>query len=108
MTIEERLEIIEKVSEEVKNISLSKGKSYAGNGDCLANFKRNALNLGLTKYQIWGVYFNKHIDSINNAIKIQPESPHDDSEGMESRIIDAITYLILLLCLQVEDREQTP
>lgn len=103
MTLEKRKEIIEQMIKSETEIFLAKGKSYAGNGDTLANFKRNAERLGLTKYQIWGVYFNKHIDSINNAISDNPNEPRDNSEGLQGRIADARNYLAILLCLLIED-----
>ena len=87
-------------------VSESKGNAYAGSVDVLDNFKRNAIALGLTPYQIWAVYFNKHIDSINNAIKANPASPKDMSEGLEGRIVDARTYLGLLFCLLEEEKSE--
>ena len=104
MTIEERNERMEWVNDKVKRLANSKGKSYASEDDSLANFKRNADRLGLTKYQVWSVYFGKHIDSIFNAIKYNPEKPIDESEGLEGRIYDAITYLHILYCLLNEDK----
>ncbi len=79
-----------------------KGKAYAGTDDSLANFKRNAERLSLSPFQIWAVYFNKHIDSINNAIGQNPTAPKDKTEGMHGRIIDAMTYLSILHCLLEE------
>ena len=98
-----RSELIEKLHQESVSIQKSKGKAYAGDGDTLANFKRNAINLGLSKYQVWAVYFNKHIDSINNAVKANPQFPVDQSEGLEGRIMDAKNYLDILYCLITED-----
>ena len=103
MTIEKRLEIVKSINEERMAVMIDKGNAYAGDGDSLANFKRNAERLGLTKYQILSVYFNKHIDSINNAIAQNPAKPIDKTEGLKGRIIDAHNYLDLLYCLLVED-----
>ena len=89
-----------KVASEMGN---KKNKSYADREDTLANFKRIANKLGLTKYQIWSVYFNKHIDSINNAIKDNPDLPVDASESIEGRLIDVIVYSTILYCLLYED-----
>ncbi len=86
------------------DIRIKKGKAYAGTGDVFANFKRNAERVGVSKYQIWLVYFNKHIDSITNAIKQQPENPVDESEGLAGRIDDAKNYLDLLAGMLEEDR----
>lgn len=104
MTVEERLQVAEQTFSHCVNILKAKGKSYAGDKDTLMNFKRNAEHLGLSKYQILQVYFNKHIDSINNAIKENPNFPEDHSEGMEGRIYDVINYAILLQCMLIEDQ----
>ena len=91
----------------MKNASkflLSKGKAYSGDGDALSNFKRNAERLGLSKYQVWLIYFMKHIDSICNAIKDNPEAPSDQTEGLHGRIVDAENYLDILECLLTEDK----
>lgn len=103
MTVEERLNIASELNNRGREILEAKGHSYAGNGDSLANFKRNAERLGLSKYQIWGVYFNKHIDSINTAIQDNPTKPNDKTEGIEGRVIDAKNYLDILICLLRED-----
>ncbi len=103
MTQNDRLEISKSIFKESLGLMYSKGKAYAGDVDSLANFKRNATRLGLTKYQVWGVYFNKHIDSMNNAISQNPERPIDLTEGLRGRILDAITYLCILQCLLTED-----
>lgn len=103
MTIEQRQEIVTDLYREAEGIMLAKGKSYAGTGlDSLANFKRNAERLGLTPYQIWAVYFNKHIDSINSAIQGNPQEPVDFSESLRGRILDVINYATILECLLQE------
>jgi hypothetical protein len=103
MTIEERQKIAKQIFDKCIEILMKKGEAYAGNEDCLANFKRNAERLGLTKYQVWSVYANKHIDSVNNAIKYSPEKPIEKSESMEGRIIDVINYYIILWAMLKED-----
>lgn len=102
MTVEERLKIADKVFEECRKTFEIKGEAYANNQDALSNFKRNAERLGMTPFQIWAVYFNKHVDSVNNAIQLNPASPEDKSEGLHSRVIDLINYAMLLECLNLE------
>lgn len=104
MKLEDRQYLAEELFQDCLAILESKGKAYSGNEDALANFKVNGERLGLSKYQIWSIYFNKHIDSINNAIKYNPKYPVDKSEGMDGRIIDAINYLIILKALLEEDK----
>ena len=105
MTVEQREKIIIELSKLEFDMMNSKGKDYAGVLDTLSNFKRNAELTGLTKYQVWLIYFMKHIDSIVNAIKSNPISPliATNSESLESRILDARVYLGLLKCLIEED-----
>lgn len=105
MTIIERQLIVSKIMEEVLSMAESKGKDYSSQEDSLSNFKRNADKLGLTKFQVWAIYFNKHIDSINNAIIKNPKNPEHgvSSEPFHGRIIDSITYLTILACLIEEN-----
>ena len=103
MTLENRQALAEALFEDCLQLLKDKGEAYSGKKDALANFKINAERMGLSKYQIWAVYFNKHIDSINNAIKDNPSTPTDKSEGLGSRIVDAINYLIILKALLTED-----
>lgn len=81
----------------------SKGKDYAGKEDALANFKRNAEQLGLSKYQVWRVYIAKHLDAITNSIKANPNDPQVESEPLEDRLMDVINYCLLFQGMLVED-----
>ena len=57
----------------------------------------NGEQLDLTEYQVWSVYFSKHIFSIQNAIKNFPDNPDNNlAEPLDSRITDAGAYLFLL------------
>ena len=103
MTLEERSMLAEGIFNNCANILTVKGKAYSGEEDVLSNFKVNAERLGLSKYQIWAVYFNKHVDSINHAIAANPVLPKDSSEGLDSRIVDVINYAVILQALLTED-----
>jgi len=104
MTQAERMEFANRLLSEAMDTLIAKGNAYAGKkNDVLANFKRNADRLDLTKYQIWATYFNKHIDSVNNAIAENPEMPVDSAESIHGRVIDIINYAIILECLIKED-----
>lgn len=102
MNLELREEIVHDLRRAEDRIRLSKGKAYSGNEDTLANFKRNADRLGMSPFQVWAVYFNKHIDSINTAISRNPDYPIDSTEGLDGRIMDARIYLEILKCLLYE------
>lgn len=103
MNLNDRNKLIEELFAECLTTLIGKGNAYSGDVDANANFKRNAERLGMTKYQILAVYMNKHMDGINNAIKVNPEFPEEKTEGMRGRILDAINYLAILLTLIKED-----
>jgi len=105
MKISTRQFVIEDFFDECMDILASKGADYSGEEDGLANFKRNAERLGLSKYQVWLVYFMKHIDSISNSIKGTPNDPQVESEPLSERCKDGVNYLALLHCMLLEDAE---
>lgn len=84
--------------EECYEVMAVKERDYASDTDTLANFKRIGSRLGLTKFQVWGIYFNKHADSVNNAVKYHPDNPQTEtkSEPIHTRIVDLINYLTIL------------
>jgi hypothetical protein len=98
MTRDKLQENIEQLTEKVTKILASKGPEYQHGENVFSNFETNADDLGLTRYQIWSVYFSKHVKSIINAIKNNPNDPSGKklSEDYQGRIIDAIAYLHLL------------
>ena len=86
----------------LNNLTSTKGEEYArSDDDQLANFKRQAMDLGIPMEKVLLVYLNKHMDSIRTYIKSVP-FPEPLSEPIESRIDDAILYLILLRAMVVE------
>lgn len=104
MTPKELHTLVEEDVKALLHLLKTKGEAYSGTQDCLANFKRNAERVGVTPFQIWLVYFNKHIDAITNAIKTNPQYPIEATESMDGRIADAINYLFLLKGLLVDQR----
>lgn len=107
MTAADRKKSTEQIFKECFEVMESKGVDYASKEDSLANFKRNAIALGLTKYQIMMVYLNKHLDAINNAVKYHPDSPRTEtvSESLRGRIIDAINYMTILVNMKEEEEQ---
>lgn len=97
--------VVEPTFEECRKLLDTKGADYSGLNDRFLNFKANGTRLGLTKYQIWSVYFAKHIDALFNAIKDNPELPKTNSELIETRIQDAICYLMLMRGMLMEDEK---
>ena len=102
MTKEKRLVTHKNLKHLEEQVLFSKSDSYSSEDDVLSNFKTNGEALGLSPFQIWAVYFNKHVDSINNAIKNNPNKPIDPSETLRSRIIDARNYLSILDSMLIE------
>lgn len=103
MTVDERADVTNEILGKCIAVIAAKGRDYSGESDSLANFKRNAERIGLTKYQIWATYFNKHIDAVNNSIKAAPEFPQVESEPIEERVVDIINYALILAALIRED-----
>jgi hypothetical protein len=94
-------EIRNDIFDKCRELTKVKGEDYTkGNPDVLANFKEGDF-LGLNPYQTLGVYMKKHIDAIYNFIKTAGEH---ESEPIDTRIQDAINYLIFLKAL-IEDEK---
>lgn len=90
-------QLIEDTFEHIKDLTDTKGEEYSRSDDQLANFKRSASEAGILPMQVWLVFYNKHADAIKDHIRRLSDclSPRS-SEPIESRIDDAILYLILL------------
>jgi len=84
--------LIEELFDECMETMKSKGLAYSGKSDSFANFKRVAKNLSMSQYQVWYVYFAKHLDSLASWIREE----YSDSEPITGRIKDLINYLFLL------------
>lgn len=71
----------------------------------VSNFYAEAASLGLTPFQVLGVYFHKHLRAIDKYLATGSVA----SEPIEGRIHDAINYLLLLFKLiKVEGRIEAP
>jgi hypothetical protein len=102
MNIETRNELFVGLLKECSDILNSKGLDYAGDEDANRNFKAVGQALGLTPFQTWAVYFNKHVDAVNNAIKSNPENPKRRAESVEESLKDIINYAGILYTLIYE------
>lgn len=89
-----------------------KGAEYSGTNDKFANFKRLAVKYSVPIEEIWGIYFSKHIDSIDTFIKKRragysiKQIEQNLSEPISGRIMDAINYLAIFKGIIDEAREQ--
>lgn len=85
-----------------EEVAGTKRVEYTGaSADVLTNFKRIASRLGLSPLQVWSVYFNKHVDSVNTYVK----GIDKVSETMDSRFADMLNYLFLGMALIIEQEE---
>jgi len=105
MTINNRNKLASARFKKCLEVLMAKGRDYSGEGDCLNNFKQTARDLGMSKYQVWAIFFQKHIHSVLNSIKRSPEKPQVESEPLEERITDIINYAIILEALLDEDKD---
>jgi hypothetical protein len=108
MTRDKLQENIEQLTEKVTQMLAAKGPEYQHGENVFSNFETNANDLGLSRYQIWSVYFSKHVKSIINAIKNNPDNPGKAklSEEYQGRIVDAIAYLHLLNAMIEEEKSK--
>lgn len=92
--------LIEDTFTSIKMLTATKGEEYSHDADQLANFRRGAANYGVREEIVLGIYLMKHIDAINSYIALGYVS----SEPIESRIDDAILYLLLLKAMERDSR----
>lgn len=96
--------LVDETIAKMKDLAKLKGGEYAGDGDRLANFRRNAANLELTPEQVWSVYAGKHWDAINQYVKdISKGVVRQRMESIGGRADDLIVYLLLFKAM-VEER----
>jgi hypothetical protein len=79
--------------EECKKMRDTKGKEYAHSQSRFANFNRASERLGITREMVANVYLHKHLDAIDSYI-LRKETY--SGENIRGRLIDAVTYLILI------------
>jgi len=82
-------------------IMKSKGEAYSGKEDKFGNFNRIAEKRDVSRYLVWSIYFDKHLDALDSWIN----GYYVDSEPIYGRILDLINYLLLLYGMIYEDLE---
>lgn len=105
MNIEARQKLAKQIFEDALSVLKGKGIAYSGENDSLSNFKITAELLDKTPFEIWSIYFAKHVLAILNAIKTNPVEPTDYTEGLYGRVLDIINYAIILIALIEELNE---
>lgn len=89
-------ELLDEVHGQLRQLTATKGEEYkVGDDDQLANFNRLGAQLQLPREKILWVHLTKHMDAIQSYIRTGATK----SETIESRIQDAVLYLILLLAM---------
>lgn len=99
--------LIRQQCDKLIKITQSKGEEYSrSSDDQLANFKRAAVDYGLSQEQVLGIFLDKHINSIKTYIHGtsagEPMPPM--SEPIEGRIDDAILYLLLFKAMVLDSK----
>ena len=101
MTNKELEEMVAALRIKQDELILKKGHDYTiGNADRLFNFKWVAGIVGVTSKQVAMVYLMKHILAIATAVQFGHNA---SAESLESRILDASNYLLLLKGLFDDD-----
>lgn len=104
MTHQEFDVLLSIIVDKVRQLGTTKGREYAGGEDRFGNFNRLAARMGITREQVWQVYFTKHLDSLETYIR--EKGAVTVTEPIQGRILDAITYLTLLYGM-VEETQNT-
>lgn len=92
--------ILDETYAELRKLAELKGGEYAGDVDRLANFRRNAGNLGLEQEQVWAVYAGKHWDALMQYIKdLGTKTVRNRLEPIGGRVDDLLVYLTLFKCM---------
>jgi hypothetical protein len=85
---------------ELKKLSELKGGEYAGDGDRLANFRRNAEQADTTMEFVWRIYAAKHWDALMQYEKdLRTGKIRTRLESIEGRVDDMLVYLLLFKCM---------
>ncbi len=92
---DEITEFLDRVEREV----VKKNADYAGDSpNPFAAFDRAAAELGLSREQVWAVFYMKHVQAVLRYIK----TGKLDSESINSRLIDLAAYPAILAAMVAE------
>lgn len=100
MTYEKFDELFDSLITQCRSMKDTKGREYAGLGNRLDNFNRQGRRNDIDPLKVCNIYLGKHIDAIDNFVR----EGRVFSESIESRIVDAITYLTLMMGI-IKSRE---
>ncbi len=100
MTQKEFIEAYDMLCEHAMDIREVKQPEYTlENTDVLNNFKQSAIRAGVDPMQVWSIFFDKQLSSIQAHIK----NPNlVKAEPLDSRWADLYNYLLLGFALYKE------
>lgn len=99
--------LVKYVIERIETLGTLKGGEYAGDVDRLANFRRNAEQVGSFMEQIWAIYYNKHHDAVMQYVKDKAAGrSRQRAEPLQGRLDDMIVYAILMKAI-LDEQEPT-
>jgi hypothetical protein len=106
MTIDKAIDLMKKSFDKRLQIRIKKGKDYAGDQDCLQNFKKVALLLKIleidptTSYGVAMLYSVLKLDRLCNLV-FRKKVKNPQNEPIEDSIDDLLNYIDLFReCLQ--------
>ena len=100
MTQKEFDKLVKQLNDYSFDIMQNKRPEYTNEDlDVLHNFKETAERLGISELRVWGVFFEKHLQSIMAHMK---NANLKKSEPIHSRFADVINYCYLGYALFVE------
>lgn len=98
--------LVDRTIDIIRELSTLKGGEYAGDDDRLANFRRNAADLGVPMEVIWRVYAAKHWDAIGQYVRdLTTGKERVRLEKLSGRVDDLIVYLLLFKAMLDEKGE---
>lgn len=101
MTLDELKKLHEDIINKETDILLTKGKEYCITEDRLKFFKDYANKLNITPEKVCAIFMLKHFNSIISYVN---SGKNLSDENIESRILDARNYLLLLLALNKDKK----
>ena len=101
MTLDELKKLHEDIINKETDILLTKGKEYCITEDRLKFFKDYANKLNITPEKVCAIFMLKHFNSIISYVN---SGKNLSDENIESRILDARNYLLLLLAINKEGK----
>lgn len=100
MTQKEFDKLVKQLNDYCFEIMQNKRPEYTNeDNDVLHNFKSTARRLDISELRVWGVFFEKHLQSIMSHMK---NANLKKSEPIHSRFADIINYCYLGYALFVE------